>query len=98
MTFDALVPVETSPAAQHVAPPTMPSAWPAVAADLLRALHNAGRPECLIDAVLEAMHPVVAAVERAGTRIDAEIAWALLAVEADRRRRHARHARIGATP
>jgi len=41
------------------------SAWPAIAADLRRALL------------------------RAGTRVDEDVAWALLACEADRRRRRA---------
>lgn len=35
------------------------------------------------------MIAVVAAVERAGTRVDSDVAWVLLAVEADRRRRRA---------
>jgi len=71
-----------------------PSAWPAVAADLRRALVQAGRSESQIGAMLEALRPVVAAVERAGTRIDLEIAWALVGVIADRQRRRAQHVRI----
>ncbi|MGH7012557.1 MAG: hypothetical protein ACREEL_00105 [Stellaceae bacterium] len=71
-----------------------PSAWPAVVADLSRALSQSGRRENEIAAFIDALRPVVTAVERAGTRIDAEIAWALLAVEADRQRRRARHGRI----
>jgi hypothetical protein len=54
---------------------------------------QAGRRESEIAAYLAALEPVVRAVERAGTRIDAEIAWALLAVEADRQRRRAQHVR-----
>lgn len=76
------------------APITHPaSAWPAVAADLRRAMLQAGRSESQIAAFLEALRPVVVAVERAGTKVDNEIVWALLAVEADRQRRRARHKR-----
>jgi hypothetical protein len=43
---------------------------------------------------LVALQPVVAAVERAGTKIDADLAWAMLAVEADRQRRRAIHGQL----
>jgi hypothetical protein len=63
------------------------STWPAIEADLRRELLQAGRCEIEIDNMLAALAPVVLAVERAGTHVDSDIAWALLAVETDRRRR-----------
>jgi hypothetical protein len=36
---------------------------------------------------LAALRPVALALERGGTAVDADLAWALLAVHADRRRR-----------
>jgi hypothetical protein len=63
------------------------SAWPAVAADLRSALARNGRPAADIDDTLAALSPVALAVERRGVRLDADLGWALLAVEVDRRRR-----------
>ncbi len=65
------------------------SARPSIEADLRRAMLQAGRSEREIAGVLEALSPVVAAVERASTKVDADVAWALLAVAADHRRRRA---------
>ncbi len=70
------------------------SAWPAIESDLRRAMLQAGRSEREIDATLDALRPVVLAVERAGTRIDIELCWALLCVLADKQRRAAVHARL----
>jgi hypothetical protein len=58
-------------------------------ADLRRAMLRAGKAERMIVTMLVALRPVVLAVERAGTKVDSDIAWALLAVEANRRRRGA---------
>ena len=63
------------------------SAWPAIETSLRRALLIRGEVCAKIDAMLEALRSVVLAVERAGTRIDEDVAWALLAAEADRQRR-----------
>jgi hypothetical protein len=57
--------------------------------DLRRAMRRAGKCETAIDWALDALRPVVLAVERAGTRVDCDVAWALLAVAADRQRRQA---------
>jgi hypothetical protein len=54
---------------------------------------RAGKYEHEIVAMLDALRPVVAAVERAGTRVDCDVAWALLAVAADRQRRQAQATR-----
>jgi hypothetical protein len=70
------------------------SAWPSVEADLRRAMLRAGKSEREIVTILAALRPVVLAVERAGTVVDDELAWALLAVEADRLRRRAQQARV----
>ena len=43
--------------------------------------------------MLSALAPVVTAVERAGTRVNADVAWALLACVADQQRRRAQRAR-----
>jgi hypothetical protein len=59
-----------------------------------RAMLRAGKAEREIAPMLDALRPVVLAVERAGTKVDDELAWALLAVEADRLRRRARMARV----
>ena len=65
------------------------SAWPAISASMRRALLGRGWAEGEIDETLSALRPIVVAVERAGTRVDEDVAWALLACEADRRRRRA---------
>lgn len=70
------------------------SAWATIEADLRRALAQAGYDARAIADMIEALAPVVAAVERAGTLVDSELAWALLGVAADRRRRAARHERL----
>ncbi|HEV2549008.1 MAG TPA: hypothetical protein VGU20_16825 [Stellaceae bacterium] len=51
------------------------SAWPAIAASLRRALALRGAAEAEIDDTLSALRPVVLAVERAGTRVDEDVAW-----------------------
>jgi hypothetical protein len=50
------------------------SAWPAIEADLRRALLRAGKAEREIVTMLDVLRPVVAAVERAGTRVDSDVA------------------------
>jgi hypothetical protein len=67
----------------------MSETWAPIAADLRRALEQRGHYAHEIDATLDALAPVVAAVERAGTVVDEAAAWALLAVAADRQRRRA---------
>jgi hypothetical protein len=69
------------------------STWPAIESDLRKALLAADTTEHVIDIALAALQPIVVAVEKAGTRIDIELAWALLAVQADRQRRAALNAR-----
>lgn len=73
------------------------TSWREIERDLRRAMLRAGKCEREIVATLDALRPVVAAVERAGTVVDADIAWALLACEADRRRRRAQIERARAT-
>jgi hypothetical protein len=68
-------------------------AWNRIEADLRRAMARAGKFEHEIVAMLDALRPVVAAVERAGTRVDCDVARAMLAVAADRQRRLAQAAR-----
>jgi hypothetical protein len=69
------------------------SDWPAVEADLRRALVRAGRPAPVVDAVLADLSHVWPAVERAQGRVEPELAWALLVVAADHARKHAQHVR-----
>jgi hypothetical protein len=50
--------------------------WPATGCDLCRAILRSGQAERGVDNVLTALAPMVAAVERAGTRVDSNVAWA----------------------
>jgi hypothetical protein len=68
-------------------------AWPAVAADLHRALIHAGRQAALVNRVLDDLRPLWESVERARDRIDDDLTWALVGMVADRARRRALHDR-----
>jgi hypothetical protein len=70
------------------------NAWVEIEADLRKAMIAAGKDQREIDATLDALKPIVLAVEKAGTKVDADIAWCLLAVEADRQRRRTMHTRM----
>ena len=72
----------------------MSTTWIDIASDLRKAMIAAGMTEHVIATTLTALEPVARAIERAGTKIDIELAWALLAVQADRQRRRAVHARL----
>jgi hypothetical protein len=66
-----------------------PDTWPAIAADLRRALAAAGRPAWVVEATVANLAPVFAAVERARARIDDDaVVFAALSLAADRARRH----------
>jgi hypothetical protein len=65
-----------------------PDTWPAIAADLRRALAAAGRPAWVVEATVANLAPVFAAVERARTSVDDATVFALLSLAADRARRH----------
>ena len=67
----------------------MSGAWPAVEADLRRCLLRAGRSEAAADAMLAALAPAFAAIERARGKVDDGLVWALVAMQADRARRRA---------
>lgn len=70
-------------------PPSAISAWPAVAADLRRTLLRAGRSERVVDAMLDELAHAFMAIERARGKVDDELVWALVAMQADRYRRRA---------
>jgi len=70
----------------------MTSAWPAIEHDLRRALRNAGRCEATIDRMLAELSRAFAALERVRGKVDDELLWALVALQADRYRRRARQA------
>jgi hypothetical protein len=63
------------------------SAWPTIESDIRRALLRRGSYVHEVDGTLDALRPIVLAVERAGTRIDQDIAWCLLAMLADQQHR-----------
>lgn len=63
------------------------SVWTDIESDLRRAMVSAGKDQREIDAMLDALRPVVLAVERAGTRVDEDVCWCLLAVLADQQHR-----------
>jgi hypothetical protein len=69
------------------------TAWHAIEADLRRAMVRAGKYEHEIVMALDALRPILVAVEKAGTKIDVDVAWALLATLADQRRRRVQAAR-----
>jgi hypothetical protein len=71
----------------------MSSAWDKVEPDLRRALQRAGHGEPAIVEALSALRPIIVAVERAGTRVDEELAWACLVCFGDQQRRKAQAAR-----
>jgi hypothetical protein len=70
------------------------SDWPHVETDLRRALLASGRSASVVDRTLAAIAPIFAALERARGKVEDELAWALVAMEADRTRRRAHHARL----
>jgi hypothetical protein len=55
--------------------------------DLRAALLRAGCREAAVDRVIADLEPAAAAIERTGRVIDADLAWVLVAVQADRVRR-----------
>lgn len=57
-------------------------------AELVSALTAAGIPAPVAQRVLEGAAPVLRAVERSGTKLDSDLLWVLIAVQADRLRRN----------
>ena len=72
----------------------MSDAGGGISSDLRRALLRAGRHQAAVDRTLAAIEPVFAALERARGKVEDELAWALVAMEADRARRRAQHQRL----
>lgn len=55
--------------------------------DLLPTLTASGIPTAITQCVLTGIAPALAAVERSGTKLDSDLMWVLIAVQADRLRR-----------
>ncbi|HWE72956.1 MAG TPA: hypothetical protein VG328_07340 [Stellaceae bacterium] len=70
------------------------TAWADIESDLRKALLRAGRCETVVDAMLNELNRAFVAIERVRGKVDDELVWALVAVQADRYRRRAVHARL----
>jgi hypothetical protein len=70
--------------------------WPIAAASLQQALLRAGCDEALAKRALDDLAPIFRSVENARAQgVEAELAWGLLAVAADRRAQHKRGRAVG---
>jgi predicted phosphoribosyltransferase len=67
--------------------------WSDIEADLASAMTRMGKSASEITTTLDALRPVVLAVERAGVRVDCDVAWALVATLADQKLRSIQGAR-----
>ena len=70
----------------------MSDSWSAVESDLRRCLLRAGRSDAAADAMLAALAPAFATIERARGKADNDLVWALVAMQADQARWRAREA------
>ena len=64
--------------------------WHSVEPDLRRALIQAGRHEATVNNMLAVLRAAVEAIERARFRVNDDLLWALLAMQAERYRRQVR--------